>query len=568
MREGCAWCSGASRGGGRAGIWCCPIFVMMATRSEINVHRESTVPGAQSAGKTRTELPQDLLAQSARRLGIACLVWVALWSLGYLLNNFVAPAISPGKPLDDAWPWPGNAVALAVVVVSLAVFTATRRGWIHGTRALDLGLWYEMVIALAIGIVNQWTPNTTGLSWICVLIVTFPAIVPNTPRKTLLAALAAASMDPLGLALTWARGVAMPEASAFVWAHIPNYICALLAILPARVITRLGQQVTRARRLGSYQLGELLARGGMGEVYRARHRLLARPAAIKLIRPEVLGAGSPQAAQALAERFRREARAAALLRSPHTIDLYDFGLADDGTMFYVMELLDGLDLERLVQRHGPLPEARAIHLLRQACRSLEEAHARGLVHRDIKPSNIQTCRLGLEVDFVKVLDFGLVRQEGPAQDTGLSAPGTVVGTPAFLAPEVALGAPADRRADLYSLGCVAYWLLTGRFVFADATPVEMVIRHVNEAPEPPSRRAELPLSPELDAVVLACLAKRPDERPVDAADVASRLAACPGSALWTDEQAHRWWDLHLPQAPPTAGGILEPQLLPGTSFRN
>ncbi len=541
----------------------------MQRPSAIHLRRQSTPPAAPGLAPPRSELPADLLQQSARRLRIACLVWAALWSLGFVLNNFVAPVLSPDKPLDDAWPWPGNPVAAAVVLVSLGVFVATRRGLVRSTRALDLGLCYEVFIALAIGIVNQWTPNIDAVSWISVLVVTYPAIVPSTPGKTLVAALAAAAMDPVGLLLTRARGEPLPETSVLVGAYLPNYICALLAVLPSRIITRLGHQVSRARRLGSYQLGELLGRGGMGEVYRASHRMLARPAAIKLIRPEVLGAGSPEAAEALATRFRREANAAALLRSPHTIDLYDFGVADDGTMFYVMELLDGLDLETLVQRFGPVPAARAVHFLRQACRSLHEAHAQGLVHRDIKPSNLQACRLGLEVDFIKVLDFGLVRQENAPADAQLSAPGIAAGTPAFLAPEVALGAPAGRPADLYGLGCVAYWLLTGRLVFTGATPAEIAIRHVQDIPDPPSRHAELEVSPELDAVVLACLAKRVEDRPTDAADLDTRLAACPVGAAWTEERAHRWWDLHLPATSPRASALLhaEPQRLFDRSSR-
>jgi len=273
--------------------------------------------------------------------------------------------------------------------------------------------------------------------------------------------------------------------------------------------------------------------------------MLARPAAIKLIRPEVLGAGSDVARRALVERFRREANTAALLGSPHTIDLYDFGVADDGTLFYVMELLEGIDLETLVVRFGPLPPERVIHILRQACRSLGEAHERGLVHRDIKPSNIQTCRVGLDVDFVKVFDFGLVRAEGQSLDIGLTMPGFIAGTPSFTAPEAALQQVVDRRADLYALGCVAFWLLTGKLVFEAENHTQMLLRHIQDAPDPPSRHASHAIPPELDAVVLACLAKNPEERFQDAMTLAAQLGAVPGLPAWSDERARSWWEGNL-----------------------
>jgi eukaryotic-like serine/threonine-protein kinase len=508
------------------------------------------------ASRSSLSLPADLLDQSARRLRIASLVWAALWAVGLLMNNVIVRVVSPDKPLDDAWPWPGNPVAFGVIGLSLLVFWATRRGALRGLRALDVGLLYEVAIAFAIGIVNQWTPNVTGLSWICVLVVTFPVIVPHRPSKVLAAALAAASMDLVGLAITGARGVQLPETSVIVWTYLPNYICALLAVLPSHVITKLGQQVSRERRLGSYQLGALIGRGGMGEVYHATHRMLARPAAIKLIRPEVLGASSADAQHALVERFRREANAAALLGSPHTIDLYDFGVADDGTLFYVMELLEGIDLESLVVRFGPLPPERVIHLLRQVCRSLGEAHERGLVHRDIKPSNIQTCRVGLDVDFVKVFDFGLVRAEGQSLDTSLTMPGFIAGTPSFTAPEAALQEKVDRRADLYSLGCVAVWLLTGKLVFEAENHTQMMLRHIQDAPDLPSRHSPYAIPGELDAAVLACLAKNPAERPQDAMLLAAWLEAVPGVQPWTDERARSWWERNLRQVEAMPASVL------------
>jgi serine/threonine protein kinase len=207
-----------------------------------------------------------------------------------------------------------------------------------------------------------------------------------------------------------------------------------------------------------YQLVERLGEGGMGEVWRAKHRFLARPAAIKLMRPEVLG-GSSVERQSLSLLFEREAQATASMRSPHTIELYDFGVADDGAFYYVMEFLDGFDLQALIDRFGPIPPDRAVHLLKQVCHSLAEAHAEGLIHRDVKPANVYVCRHGREVDFVKVLDFGLVKSQNDAlgSDITLSRDHSVGGTPSFMPPEQVLGdRPLDGRSDIYAVGCLAY----------------------------------------------------------------------------------------------------------------
>jgi serine/threonine-protein kinase len=285
--------------------------------------------------------------------------------------------------------------------------------------------------------------------------------------------------------------------------------------------------VGRARELGSYRLGELLGRGGMGEVYLATHRMLARPAAIKLISPEALAGEDASKAQLATARFRREADAAARLKSPHTVQLYDFGVTDEGRLYLVMELLEGVDLDTLVRREGPLPAARVVHILRQVCESLEEAHDAGLVHRDIKPANIHLGRVGREPDFVKVLDFGLVKSiEGATGDDPLATiAGMTLGTPAYMAPEMVQADTVDGRADLYSLGCVAYFLLTGQLVFQGDTAIQTMFMHLQQPPVPPSQRTGNPVPPALEEIILACLAKEPADRPQNAAAVSSRLAA-------------------------------------------
>jgi eukaryotic-like serine/threonine-protein kinase len=325
--------------------------------------------------------------------------------------------------------------------------------------------------------------------------------------------------------------------------------------------------------LGCYHLEEKLDHGGMGEIWRARHRMLARPVAVKLIRPELLGVKTPVEAASLVARFQREAEATSALHSSHTISLHDFGVTPEGAFYYVMELLDGLDLETLVRRYGPVPPERAIHILIQACDSLAEAHATGLIHRDVKPSNILTCHWGLKWDFVKVLDFGLVKTAwAMGNDDHLTSEGTITGTPAYMAPEAALGGvPIDARVDLYGLGCVAYWLLTGERVFVGRTPVEVLLHHVKTPPLPPSERSGREIPDALEQVVLSCLAKDPDDRPQSAEWLASLLAACVTAEAWTPDRARAWWEDNRPaseaRTPAAAGTTVTPASPPAPQAR-
>jgi serine/threonine-protein kinase len=284
----------------------------------------------------------------------------------------------------------------------------------------------------------------------------------------------------------------------------------------------------------------------MGEVWRARHRMLARPAAIKLMRGSIARTARAGASAEAARRFEREAQVIARLRSPHTVDLFDFGVATDGAFYYVMELLDGLDAESLVRRFGPTPPDRAIYLLRQVCHSLSEAHACGLVHRDVKPANIFLCRYGEEYDFVKVLDFGIVRAVSDPADTSAvhTQENAVHGTPAFMAPEQGMGTELDARADIYSTGCVAYWLLTGQFVFTAETAMGLLLQHAQTAPVPPSTRTSLPIPAALDDLVLSCLAKDPADRPQSARELSQRLGEVEGTNAWTQDRAREWWAAH------------------------
>ena len=514
--------------------------------------RPSTPLRASFSSRPGQSLPNDVVCQTCSRVAIVGLVFASLWLLTIFMNTVVAKWFGEMAFMLDRWPFPGLLVAAIGIVSSVSVTYLARR--LSGKPILlDVGSGYLVLQCLLVSILSQWAPVpiTPRVSWVCIPILFYPAIVPNTPRKTLVTSLLAASTEPFMLyLLTHLRGVQVHLSPFYLlWDFLPNYICAFLVVIPVKIIHGLGQQVRRARELGSYRLEEPLGKGGMGEVFRATHQMLARPAAVKLIRPEILGSSSPAAARVIVERFRREAEAAASLRSPHTIGLYDFGVANDGTFFLVMELLDGLDLETLVERFGPLPPERVVHLLRQACESLQEAHTRGLVHRDIKPSNIFTCRLGLAVDFVKVLDFGLVKavDDRGREATLLTAPESTTGTPAYLAPEMVRGdRVADHRVDIYTLGCVGYWLLTGRLVFQAPNAIQLMYQHANATPVPPSQLSELEIPAELDSVILACLAKYPEERPQSAAELSRRLlAAIP--AVWSEEQAQRWWDRHHPE---------------------
>jgi eukaryotic-like serine/threonine-protein kinase len=523
---------------------------MMANEPRRIAPHVTTAPGQDSAGWTAT-LPEDLLQAVAQRLGVFCAVAAVTWVVAAILSNVLSTpsTVTP-------FPWPGNLVTGLVVAVNLAAY-----GWIklrvkqcNCALTLDLGLGLLIVNAAAIALLNSWVPypvvvDTRFVSWTMVLILMYAMTAPSTPVKTFAAAMVAASMDPIAVGIAHLRGLHVPTILEGTSIFIGNYIAAVLAVVPPIVLHRLARQIGQARAMGSYELVELLGRGGMGEVWRAEHRLLARPAAIKLVRRETIGAPDNPEGQLLLRRFEREAQATAVLTSPHTINLFDFGFTQDGSFYYVMELLVGRDLESLVRDFGPLPASRTVYLLRQICHSLAEAHARGLVHRDIKPANIYNCRMGLDYDFVKVLDFGLVKfaQRG-GQNVLMTADRVTSGTPAYMAPEVILGtSDVDTRADVYSLGCVAYWLLTGQLVFDAESSMKMLMHHVQTPPLAPSRRTELPIPRELDDLVMACLEKDPDRRPQKAEDLLKLAMGCDACVQWNQPTARKWWEQHLPQ---------------------
>ena len=513
------------------------------------------VPGNTPAefGRTRARsrpLPYDLLKEASRRLEIMSLLAATLWVLGTVGDRLAMRMM--GNPLWNQWN-ATDVIAAISIVGSLGLFFYIRRAERDPIFILNLGQAYLVLTSLALALIIHWLPVpktwqvSPMISWIGAVVLMSAAIVPSSPIKTLIAGLLAVSMNPFAMLIAKARGTwdFGPLSNAFLM-HYPDYLMVGVAFLISRVVMRLGQKVSQAREMGSYRLIRLLGKGGMGEVWRARHNMLAREAAIKLIHPNMLSRG-PENATLLRRRFEQEAQITASLRSPHTVELYDFGVTQDGTFYYVMELLDGIDLETLVRKFGPQPPARVVNILRQVCRSLADAHRHGLVHRDIKPTNIFVCRLGIEYDFAKVLDFGLVKILDETE-TQITAEGTTTGTPAYMAPEIALGnTRIDGRTDLYSLGCVAYWLLTGRLVFEENGATATILAHVQKAPVPPSTRSELKVPASMDHVVLKCLAKDPAQRPADAGALLRLLDECDEGNFWTPQDADIWWQTHMPK---------------------
>ena len=508
------------------------------------------------ASDSATGLAPELKRQIMGRLRATALIY----SVTFLLADWV-PAIF----MREAWTrfdhLSGWVFSVGSILMGFVVAAAAGSERLRWNDRLRLGLAFQVAGAYGIAfamyhMIGHRGPglvpedlHTVSPSWPAIWMILFSVSVPAPPRRAAVAALAAATAVPvaIGMALTQTGNWALVPPLDFFFGHVfPNLVCAMLAIVGARVVYQLGRDVSRARQLGSYHLIERLGRGGMGEVWKASHHLLARPAVVKFIRPDAMAASTDEEARVLLKRFELEAHATASLTSEHTIDLFDYGVTEDGVFYYVMEMLDGMDLGELVRRFGSLPPARAAHLLAQVCDSLDEAHAHGLIHRDIKPANIYVCRSGRRYDFVKVLDFGLVvRTAVRDDDARLTLPQQATGTPATMAPEVARGQPVDGRTDLYALGCVAYWLLTGRPVFEGTSVYELVSHHLQTTPDPPSRHA--PAVPHsLDLIVLSCLAKSRDDRPPDARTLGHMLRELELGPRWSDAAAEAWWTEHLP----------------------
>jgi len=495
------------------------------------------------------KLPPQILERAADGVCWMSLIGAVSSVALTMINHILQPEVAV------AWNHPILRIfMLGVFFLSVGFIVVQRQGWLSKPRLLDAGMMFQILIAFACGLFEGAAyrdPNAVvfGHSRIAVWMILCGRLMPNAPLKAAFTGAMCVLMWPLAywVDLRIFGYQPMPLSRMLAWT-VPLMILAIwMYALNNRVLSYYVQQ-QRADDIGSYSLTSPLGKGGMGEVWRARHKTLARDAAVKVIRPEMLSASSGRQELLLKRRFEREAQVTASLRSPHTVALYDFGRSKDGSFYYVMELLDGIDLQTMVDRFGPMDPARVVHVLWQVAQSLQEAHQAGLVHRDIKPRNILVAKLGLEYDFAKVLDFGLVKslQEEDLERTLTTMDGATTGTPAYLSPEAALGRPVDARSDLYSLGCTAYFLLTGRMVFDEQSPTSYAIAHVQKKPRPMSERSEVAIPAGLEAIVMQLLEKDPADRLPSARELARRLHALRAIGEWSPDRAERWWETNLP----------------------
>ncbi len=500
-----------------------------------------------AANRTLVRIAEHVAGQAAQRLGTMAIL-TAITGVG------IAIALHTLRPeLAAAQQTPLYRLSALFLVLAAVGLAALQRAKLARPQTLlDFGLLFEVAGGLAIALMDNSVAlpesalhaSTPVSAWIAVCVV----VIPNRPWKSTTAAFTSAAMVPLGHLLA-AHVIGYPPLSwsaLAAYAVGPFFVAGWTPFISTR-LHRMQEDLSRTQEYGSYHLERLLGRGGMGEVWLARHRFLRREAAVKLVLGGLLERRNASERQEIQRRFELEAQAIASLRSPHTVAIYDYGVAENGSLYYAMEFLHGLDAQKLVDEYGPQPAGRVIAFLQQACESLEEAHDIGLVHRDVKSSNLFICRLGKRTDFVKLLDFGLVKMLGDPARTGITMHGATGGTPAFMAPEQVCGDEVDARTDIYGLGCVAYFLLTGTAVFSKRTATATLLAHVTERPQAPSKRSELLIPESLEQVVMACLEKKREERPQSVADLRAMLDGCTDVTPWTEGDANQWWALHRPE---------------------
>jgi eukaryotic-like serine/threonine-protein kinase len=490
------------------------------------------------------ELEQERLALFG---GSVFVISTGFWALSNLASFLV-----PGHTFAKWFTLPGNRCHLAQAGVLFALFAICRMRPLGRTALAVLDAGSLFLVSAFHGMIGlTWLPEEQlkhGLSGAApnsmpivtatiVVAIARAILVPSTAARTL-AVTALAAVPTIGVAYALgAKGSSSMATTLLLTSGPVIWMLAgtAIAAIGSRVIYHLHQQVRNAEKLGQYTLETKIGEGGMGIVYRASHAMLRRPTAIKLLPPERAGEHN-------LARFEREVQLTSLLTHPNTIAIYDYGRTPEGTFYYAMEYLEGIDLEELVRRHGPQPASRVLRIMSQVAGALAEAHGIGLIHRDIKPANIFLCERGGVPDVAKVLDFGLVKQLSPGADAKMSAANVLAGTPLYLAPEAILTPQGvDARTDLYSLGCVGYFLLTGRPVFEGRTLLEICGQHLHETPVPPSvRQAGVPAK--LERAILDCLEKDRARRPQDARDLAARLAACDDVDAWSEAEARHFWD--------------------------
>ena len=475
---------------------------------------------------------------------------VALWaritflaSLTFFVAGFAIEALWPPLSGNRSFTRPDILFDLATCAVLLLVWLASRQpGLSEGVlRAIDAGgtlatLWLYACIAGSMP--PAWRPEMMFLLIVITILLTRAALVPSPPAVP-----PGFPRSPPRPRLSWrpwsTPGAAPEEVSrgqSVSYALLWSILTVLLSTLASFVTFRLRKSVARARQLGQYTLKEKLGEGGMGVVYRAEHELLRRPS-----RHQAPPPGARPARTSL-KRFEREVQVTARLTHPNTVEIYDYGRTPDGLFYYVMEYLDGIDLEELVEQYGPLPPGRAVHLLRQACAALPEAHGLGLIHRDIKPANIIAASAAASPTSPSCSTSGSSREISGTSDPRLTADNVLHGTPQYLAPEAIRNADSiDARSDLYALAAVGYFLLTGTPVFSGRGALEIIHHHLQTEPEGLSKRLGKPVPPKLEALILRALSKDPDERPESARAFADALHACDDVAAWDELDARRYW---------------------------
>jgi len=485
----------------------------------------------------------DILRHRLRlALGILLLGFVGMMLFRIFAND--ADGVLASRPV---LPLVGVSAVLGAIVAALSL----RKYRLLTLRAFELGAFgatafffgwiqYHKACVMLYGEAPELIQNHLSamlVPWI-LLLALYGVYIPNTWQRatTVVLLLAAAPFAiAIGTGFHCAHVMQVLQSSAIAFLIVPMVLASLIAIYGANRVTLAQRAQFDSRQLGAYSLKQQLGAGGMGEVYLAEHKLLKRPCAIKLIRSDRLDDPS------LISRFESEVQSSAGLTHPNTIEVYDYGVTNDGTFYYAMEYLPGLSLQELVERYGALPVPRVLSLLKQACSALQEAHAQGLVHRDIKPANIFASERGGLYDFVKLLDFGLVKTRQLSADINVTQEGAMVGSPLYVAPEMVMGeGELDGRADIYSLGASAFYLLTGHPVFDYPQPLKLIFAHVNEQPVPPSTYNPY-ISDEVDQIIIRCLAKDPDQRFSSVQELADAINLCPEANAWTAQDARLWW---------------------------
>jgi serine/threonine-protein kinase len=471
--------------------------------------------------------------------------WVSILSSAfYVVNLATWPFVSASIPVTDMVRRPGPVLHLSASLTLAAVWLTTRRVRLEFAQLRRLEAASVVVVCVQYALMGLYLARLhpipeaasvlglfAGLLASANTVIARAIVVPSTAARTLW--LSAAAMLPMVPVTAYdSLGAAGPVINVACWCGVSI----ASATVGSQVIFGLRVEADKVRRLGQYTLEEKIGAGGMGVVYRARHAMLRRPTAIKLLPPE-------RAGEANLVRFEREVQLTSQLSHPNTIAIYDYGRTPDGVFYYAMEYLDGINLEELVRRHGRVPPGRVVAILQQVCGALAEAHARGLVHRDIKPANIILTERGGEPDVAKVVDFGLVKPLVPASAAEtMTGTSTLTGTPLYMSPE-AMMAPesGDPRSDLYALGAVGYFLLAGRPLFEGGSVAEIIGHHLHTQPPPLAQVTGGAVPADLEAIILRCLRKRPEDRPRDARALREELLRSRVSPPWTSQDAAAWW---------------------------